>query len=938
MTDVELRDELITLLLAGHETTANSLAWAVERLVRTPGGLERLAGDPDYAEAVVKETLRLRPVIALVLRKLLEPPRSAGRELPAGTLVTPCILLVHRRPDVYPRPGAFRPERFLERRAGHLQLDPVRRRRAPLHRRDVRADGDAGRAADDRRAVRSRPSAAPSASRRRGITLAPVAGRSRAPRRRVVVRSRRRGRALPPARPAARRPAAARSTASARCPTSPRRTTGSAATSPSTSGSPRASPAGASSTWPAARATAPPCSRASAFRVVGVDANPDAFEHARLRYREPNLRFERDMVELFARAVRRGRVPADDRARPGPRRGARALPRDARPRRRRVRLDAERAHAGAARARSARATRGTCASTAPTSSARCARRTSARSSCYGLFHARKLRAHELALRAGWDRVHARAARHRAVLRPLRARDLRARLRAARRARPRPRARPPGGAAGRERRGPPGDRPAHPHALRRGLRDVAVRRGVAVGGDRDVLPAAARRARRRRAGHAVAHARAGDQLEAPGAIERCRAFLARRAARVARARRSTRRGDAARGGRARRSAGDYARAARARWSAAATCSARSRPHVGWTSAATHAVLPLLATDAGVRLQLRSRRSPPTARASATLARRVLAAGVRARAVAGPAARGGGRARHLRRPHRRPRPRRPAPPAPAAHRRRAAARAARPRRRSSSCGSDDGYPAHARLPRLPPPHRARPPAVGQRRRASTTRRAPRRRRARDAARLRRARRARASPAAACASARSTPSCSATGGTRGRAGWPRSSTRPRATGLTIVALDDALADAQPAPPLARRSPRTTWGTPRDLSTWSAPAGRRARVGARGARSSRRRRRRGAGDRALRELLALQSQRLGVPGQPRDWPASTRASAPRRHRPALDAALAGEDDAAVRSLAPHLARAACSSPEDRSVASRANGARSAQSGASRAPSSRRV
>jgi cytochrome P450 family 135 len=113
MSDVELRDELMTLLLAGHETTATSLAWAVERLVRHPGGLSRLAGDPEYLDAVVKEILRLRPVVALVLRKLLEPLVVAGRELPAGTLVAPCILLVHRRADVYPQPEAFRPERFL---------------------------------------------------------------------------------------------------------------------------------------------------------------------------------------------------------------------------------------------------------------------------------------------------------------------------------------------------------------------------------------------------------------------------------------------------------------------------------------------------------------------------------------------------------------------------------------------------------------------------------------------------------------------------------------------------------------------------------------------------------------------------------------------------------------------------------------------------------
>jgi cytochrome P450 family 135 len=118
MTDVELRDELLTLLLAGHETTATSLAWAVERLVRHPGGLERLAHDGDYADAVVKEILRLRPVVAIVLRRLRKPLEVAGRELPAGATVAPCILLVHRREDIYPDPEAFRPERFLERAPG----------------------------------------------------------------------------------------------------------------------------------------------------------------------------------------------------------------------------------------------------------------------------------------------------------------------------------------------------------------------------------------------------------------------------------------------------------------------------------------------------------------------------------------------------------------------------------------------------------------------------------------------------------------------------------------------------------------------------------------------------------------------------------------------------------------------------------------------------
>jgi cytochrome P450 family 135 len=124
MSDVELRDELMTLLVAGHETTATSLAWAVERLVRHPGGLERLAGDPAYVDAVTKEILRLRPVVALVLRRLLEPLEVGGHELPAGTTVAPCILLVHRREDVYPEPDAFRPERFLDQAPGTYSWIP----------------------------------------------------------------------------------------------------------------------------------------------------------------------------------------------------------------------------------------------------------------------------------------------------------------------------------------------------------------------------------------------------------------------------------------------------------------------------------------------------------------------------------------------------------------------------------------------------------------------------------------------------------------------------------------------------------------------------------------------------------------------------------------------------------------------------------------------
>jgi cytochrome P450 family 135 len=123
MSDDELRDELITLLVAGHETTATSLAWALERLLRHPAALDRLrdevdAGEDTYIDAVIKETLRLRPVLPIVLRKLTAPMELAGHELPTGASVAPCIYLVHRRPDVYPEPRRFAPERFLERPAG----------------------------------------------------------------------------------------------------------------------------------------------------------------------------------------------------------------------------------------------------------------------------------------------------------------------------------------------------------------------------------------------------------------------------------------------------------------------------------------------------------------------------------------------------------------------------------------------------------------------------------------------------------------------------------------------------------------------------------------------------------------------------------------------------------------------------------------------------
>jgi cytochrome P450 family 135 len=120
MSDAELRDELITLLLAGHETTATSVAWAIERLVRHPAKLERLLAEidrgerDDYLMAVVNETLRVRPVVPVVVRVLTEDMELGGRLLPAGTRVAPNIYLANRNPRIYDAPAEFIPERFLD--------------------------------------------------------------------------------------------------------------------------------------------------------------------------------------------------------------------------------------------------------------------------------------------------------------------------------------------------------------------------------------------------------------------------------------------------------------------------------------------------------------------------------------------------------------------------------------------------------------------------------------------------------------------------------------------------------------------------------------------------------------------------------------------------------------------------------------------------------
>ena len=119
MTDVELRDELMTMLLAGHETTATGLAFSFDLLPRNPRALDRLrdeleSDDDAYLDAVVNESLRLRPVIDAAERTLTKPRTIGGWDLPAGIRVYPAIAAVHLREDLYPQPHEFRPERFID--------------------------------------------------------------------------------------------------------------------------------------------------------------------------------------------------------------------------------------------------------------------------------------------------------------------------------------------------------------------------------------------------------------------------------------------------------------------------------------------------------------------------------------------------------------------------------------------------------------------------------------------------------------------------------------------------------------------------------------------------------------------------------------------------------------------------------------------------------
>jgi cytochrome P450 family 135 len=118
MTNEELRDQLVTLLLAGHETSATTLAWAFERLVRTPAVLERLraslASGDEYLEWVLKETLRTRPIVPLIMRRATQDVPVGEHVAPAGSFLAASVILAHNNPEIYPNPQDFRPERFAD--------------------------------------------------------------------------------------------------------------------------------------------------------------------------------------------------------------------------------------------------------------------------------------------------------------------------------------------------------------------------------------------------------------------------------------------------------------------------------------------------------------------------------------------------------------------------------------------------------------------------------------------------------------------------------------------------------------------------------------------------------------------------------------------------------------------------------------------------------
>jgi cytochrome P450 len=137
LSDPEVRDALLTMLIAGFDTTAIGLAWALEQIASPPDVIEKIQAELEcatggappradqldampYLDATIRESLRLRTIFSFVVRLTKQPFVADGREYPAGVMLCPCNHLVHRRADLYPDPQTFRPERFIERRfAGH---------------------------------------------------------------------------------------------------------------------------------------------------------------------------------------------------------------------------------------------------------------------------------------------------------------------------------------------------------------------------------------------------------------------------------------------------------------------------------------------------------------------------------------------------------------------------------------------------------------------------------------------------------------------------------------------------------------------------------------------------------------------------------------------------------------------------------------------------
>jgi len=181
-SDGELRDHLVTLLLAGHETTATALSWTLERLVRHPAALERARaevaeGGHAYLDAVVQESQRMRPVLNYAMRTLQAPMVVGGHEVPAGATLGTSIVLMHRRADLFPDPLAFRPERFLEAKPETYSWIPfgggVRRcLGAAFATFEMRQVLGVILARQELRA----PDPRPEARRRRGITFVPARG------------------------------------------------------------------------------------------------------------------------------------------------------------------------------------------------------------------------------------------------------------------------------------------------------------------------------------------------------------------------------------------------------------------------------------------------------------------------------------------------------------------------------------------------------------------------------------------------------------------------------------------------------------------------------------------------------------------------------------------------------------------------------------------